>query len=165
MDDFTEREARMAKDPEFDLATAHKRFSVDCFNKTWELIDKEGRTPEENEKMLLLSMASTWHWTQREDCEPTNLSVGYWQISRVHAILGRADEARRYGTLCLEASCGEGIAPFYLGYAHEALARAEKVAGNRNEMEEHLGEARKAAERMTDADAKKMLLDDLATIA
>ena len=76
-----------------------------------------------------------------------------------------ADEARRYGTLCLEASCGEGIAPFYLGYAHEALARAEAVAGNEAKAGEHLAEARRIAEGLPNPDAKKQLLADLGGLA
>ncbi len=44
--------------PEFDLSTAHKFFSADCFNNTWGLIDKENRSPEEDDQMLLLATAS-----------------------------------------------------------------------------------------------------------
>lgn len=32
--------------------------------------------------MLLSAMASVWHWMNREDHTHSNLSVGYWQISR-----------------------------------------------------------------------------------
>jgi hypothetical protein len=66
--------------------------------------------------------------------------------------------------LCLDASQGEDIPPFYLGYAYEALARAESVAGNRERMEEYLREARRVADTIPKPDAKKMLLDDLDTI-
>ena len=41
----------------------------------------------------------------------------------------------------------------------------ERGAGNRAQMAEYLAEARRAAERVTDAEAQKMLLDDLGTIA
>ena len=33
--------------------------------------------------MLRLSLAATWHWTQRPDCTSTNLSIGYWQTARL----------------------------------------------------------------------------------
>src|SRR5262245_27775596 len=114
----------MAQDPGFDTAKAHRYFSANCFNKAWEFIEKPDRTPDEDEQMIRLSQASMWHWTQREDCKRQNLSIGYWQLSRVYAIAGRPDDARRYGQLCLEHSREEP--PFYLGYAYEALARAEK---------------------------------------
>jgi hypothetical protein len=150
--------------PEFDLQKAHQWFAVSCFNETWSYIDKAERTPEEEEQMLQLTMASAWHWTQREDCKPQNLSIAYWQISRVHALCGRGAEAVRYGQLCLDVSQGEGIDPFALGYAYEALARGEAVAGNNPKADEWISKASEVAETITDEDAKKMLLDDLATI-
>src|SRR5688572_4192069 len=115
----------MGLDSNFDIGKVHRYFSADCFNKAWELIEKADRTPEEDEQMVRLNQASLWHWTQRDDCKSTNMSVGYWQASRIHAILGRAGEATRYGQLCLERS-QEQESPFFLAYAFEALARAEK---------------------------------------
>jgi hypothetical protein len=154
----------MPEKPDFDKSAAHRYFSAECFNKAWDLMEKPSRTSEEDEQMIRLALASHWHWTQRSDCTRTNVSVSYWQTSRVYAILGQAENARRYGQLCLEASQGEDIPPFYLGYAYEALARAEAVAGNREKMEKFLGQARRMAERIPDPDANKQLLDDLATI-
>ena len=150
--------------PEFDKARAHGFFSADCFNNAWGLIDKADRTPEESEQMLLLAMASVWHWTQREDHTASNLSVGYWQGSRIHALLGRADEARRYGQLALDAAEQGEADPFTIGYAHEALARAESLAGNAAKAAEHVERAKKAAEDVTDEESKTWLLDDLKTI-
>ena len=37
---------------------------------------------------------------------------------------------RRYAELCLEVSSGDDVGPFYLGYAHEAAARAAAIAGD-----------------------------------
>ena len=154
----------MAKKPDFDLSAAHKYFSADCFNKTWDYIDKPIRKTSEEDAMLRLSLASLWHWTQREDCTDTNLSVGYWQVARVFAHLRQADNARHYGELCLEVSQKEGVQPFYLGYAYEALARAEHMAGNLDKMEDFLVQAHQAATLVSDAEEKRMLQKDLATI-
>ena len=88
-------------EPDFDLATAHEHFSVACFNQVWGLIDKPNRTPAEDQEMVELCLASLWHWSQRDDCTPTNLSIGYWQASRVYALLGQAENAMQYARLCL----------------------------------------------------------------
>lgn len=154
----------MAKKPDFDVNSAHKYFSADCFNQTWDFIDKPTRTKSEEDSMLHLSLASLWHWTQRQDCTATNLSIGYWQVSRVFSLLRQADNARHYGELCLDVSQKEGVLPFYLGYAYEALARAELVAGNLQKMEQHLAQANRTATSISDAEEKKMLLKDLETI-
>jgi len=154
----------VAKRTEFDIGAAHKHFSVICFNKAWELIEKSDRTSEDDEQMIRLSLASHWHWTQRNDYGPKNASIAYWQTSRVFAILGRGNEARRYGQLCLEVSQNKAIPPFFLGYAYEALARSEAVSANPEEMDEYLNLMNQIVEKITDSDEKKMLLDDMAPI-
>jgi hypothetical protein len=154
----------MAKKVDFNLQAAHKYFSADCFNRAWDFIDKPVLKKDEEERMLQLSLASLWHWTQRQDCTSTNLSVGYWQVSRVYALLRQADNARRFGKLSLEASQAEGVTPFYQGYAYEALARAEMVSENLDEMEKYLIQAHQIATTLPDQEEKKMLLKDLTTI-
>jgi hypothetical protein len=154
----------MARKPEFDLVAAHRYFAVECFNQAWDLMDKPGRSAAEDEQMLRLSLASHWHWTQRPDNTSTTMSVGYWQTARIYAMLGQAENARRYGQLCLDASLAEGVAPFYRGYAYEALARAEMTAGDRARMDEYLALARQVVALVVDADEAKQLLADLGTI-
>jgi hypothetical protein len=154
----------MSEKPEFNLDAAHKYFSATCYNKAWELINKTDRTSEEDEQMIRLSLASTWHWTQRDDCTDQNMSIAYWQTSRIYSILGQAGNAMKYAELCLNFSQGDDAKPFFRGYAYEALARAEMVAGNQEKVDEYLQEAHKLLAVLTDEHEKKYLGDDLATI-
>ena len=118
----------MTETPTLDRAAAHRHFSAACFNETWALLDKANRTPEENRQMIATAWASLYHWTQRPDCTSQHLSVGYWQVSRVHAVLNLAQEARRYAEVCDAYS--HDLPPFYRGYAQEALARAAALTGD-----------------------------------
>ncbi len=154
----------MAPTPAFDIQEAHRYFSAECFNRAWDFIDKPSRTPEEGREMLQLGMASLWHWSQRPDRTPANLSVGFWQVARIHALLGRAGDARVYGRLSLEAAQAGAVPPFLTGYAYEALARAEALAGDGAKMREYLGLARQAAAQVADAEDRERLLADLETI-
>lgn len=154
----------MPKKPDFDLQAAHKYFAAHCFNAAWDLIEKQDRTPEEDEQMIRLNQTSIWHWTQRDDYSRKNASIGYWQASRIYALVGEADNARKYGLLCLEVSDSDEIEPFYLGYAYEALARAESVAGNKDKMNEYLVKARQIAVQVDKAENRKWLEDDLESI-
>ena len=154
----------MCAEPSFDLQAAHRFFSVECFNKAWDLIDKKDRTPDDDEQMIRLSLASTWHWSQRSDCTAENYSIGYWQIARIYTLVGQVENARRYGQLCLQAAQTAGVAAFALGYAYEALARAEALAGNKTQMQAYLVEAHKISEAMTDLEAKEQLQADLDTV-
>lgn len=145
--------------PDFDLDAAHKYFAVDCFNKAWDLIDKNGRTPEEDRLMVALNQASIFHWMNRPDCTPKNLSVGFWQASRIQALLGMPTEARRHAEVSLNYS--NGLEPFYVGYAYEALARAENLVGDYVKAKDHLDSARRFAASIEDKDEQTMLLKDL----
>lgn len=87
--------------------------------------------------------------------------MGHWQTSRVYALLGQAGNARRYAHLCLDASQEQGTGAFYLGYAYEALARAEMVAGKTSEALDFLQQARELAGQVEEADERRMLLADL----
>ena len=137
----------------------HKKLSAECFNRTWELLDKKDRTHEEDERMVSLAHASLAHWRMRDDCTDQSLSIGYWQISRVYAVLEQGENARRYGELCLAISGKEP--PFYLAYAHEALARAAVLSKDRQQYDSHLAAARSLAAQVADPDERKMLEDDL----
>jgi hypothetical protein len=92
------------------------------------------------------------------------LSISYWQISRVYTALRQEDNARRYAQRCLEISQKEDVPPFYLGYAYEALARAEALAGETARMKAHIAAALQVAEKITDLDAHRQLLNDLESI-
>ena len=149
----------MPTTPAFDLAAAHKYFAAECFNRAWDLIEKKERTPEDDRLMESLSQASIYHWQQRSDFTPRNLSVGYWQASRIQALLGHAPEALRYAQVCLEYSAG--LAPFHLGYAHEALARAHALAGNAPQAAQALRQAFEFAGLVEDKNDREALLADL----
>lgn len=150
------------KSPEFDIKAAHKYFSAHCFNRAWDLIEKADRSPEEDRLMVALNQASLYHWSQRPDCTDQNRSVGYWQASRIQAILGNAVEAQHYAEICLSFS--HDLEPFFLGYAYEALARAAKVAGNSADFDEYLATARAKAKSVTSKEDREFLESDLASL-
>jgi hypothetical protein len=154
----------MSAEPTFDLQAAHRYFSAHCFNLAWDLIDKPSRTPEEDEAMIQLGMASLFHWSQRPDCTDENRSIGYWQLSRIFTLAGRLHNAQRYGQLSLDYAQKEGVLPFALGYAYEALARAASALGDKSQMQRYLAQAHQVANRLTDLEAKEQLLADLDTI-
>jgi len=149
--------------PDFDLQSAHRHFAPAAFNLAWTFLDQAERTADDAERLLEASYASLWHWRQRADCDSTRLAVGYWQLSRIYAVLGRVADAEHYGALSL-ASADE-TQPFFRGYAYEALARASAVAGDARACHERLEQARYWAERVEEESEKRGLLDDLATIA
>ena len=145
--------------PAFDEAIGHRRFSGIAFNRTWELLDKPDRTPRDNDGMLAATFASLWHWLNRPDATDLNLSIGYWQVSRVFAVLGDGPNAVAWGEKCLAVS--QNQPPFYLAYAHEALARGYRIVGDEAKKQEHLAAARKLAEKIEEAGERSALEADV----
>jgi hypothetical protein len=144
------------------MGAAHRFFSAHCFNAAWDLMDKAGRTPEDDEAMLDAAHAAAWHWAQRPDRTATNQSVGYWQLARAYALTGDGLTARRYAERALAAA--EGLGPFYRGYAHEALARAEMLRGNRADGEAHLRQAKELLSQVSDSEERGLLQADLESL-
>ena len=153
----------MSADQSFDPTAGHRFFSADYFNRVWDLLDKDRRSEAEGEKMLSMCHASLAHWRDRDDCGARQLSVGYWQLSRVYAALGNGISARTYAEHCLSESQGEP--PFYLGYAYEALCRAAKLNGDAEAAAEHLGEAREQMALVESGEDRRMLEADLDQLA
>lgn len=145
-----------------ELEQMHKKFAVECFNQTWNLIEKPDRTPEETHKMIAMAYASLYHWS--EIGTALNLARGHWQVSRVWAVAGEGENALRHGRACLGLCEQNGIGDFDLAFAYEALARASALLGDATARELYLAQATEAAEQIAGAQDKEYLLSELKTI-
>jgi hypothetical protein len=146
-----------------DAQDEHRRHSVACFNAAWELMDSRDRSPEDDLRMVEHCMASIHHWRSRDDCKPKNLSIGYWQASRIASLLGQREGAARHAVTCLDLS--RDLGPFLRGYAEEATARAALIAGDVRRAEIHLKQAKALCAEVTDPQGRGMLDADLIELA
>ena len=140
---------------------AHQHFSAHCFNEVWRLLETESRSDEDSQLMRDAAHASLYHWKQREDCTPQNLSIGLWLLARVYAFLSKGEEAAEYAGDCISVSESNELAPFFLGYAFEAAARAAKLNKQDDLFAEYLGEAGEQLEQVDDLEDRKLLEADL----
>ena len=141
--------------------SAHRYFSANCFNRVWELLDAPERSAADERRMLETAHASLYHWLERDDGGDQEISIGLWQISRVHSVLGNAEAATRYADDCIEISEAAPLAPFFLGFAYEAAARAAKAAGDAGRMESCLAKARDFAGQVPEGEERDLLAKDL----
>lgn len=139
----------------------HKQFSSECFNMTWGFIDKKELSGEDVEDMIATSYASLWHWKQREDCKPENLSVAYWQLGRVHCLAKKAMTAKEIGQKCLEVSQKGKLDSFYIGYAYEVLINVAILENKKTEGQKYLELAKAQLELVNDQENKGYLKADL----
>jgi hypothetical protein len=142
----------------------HRRVASSCFNRVWDLLDLPERSKHEEEQMVHLAHTSFWHWTQVDDHTPTNLSVGYWQLSRVYAVVGNGVQAQYYANRCVEVSIDADLPPFYIGYGYEALARSYVVLGEFDSGYVAIKNANHYTDKVMDEGSKKLLEADLKQI-
>jgi len=152
----------MNKEQNEELKKFHNYMATKLFNDSWELLDKEDRSPEEDILLIHTAHASLYHWLQFG--EPKNFSIGEWQVSRVYAELNMGESALKHGMANIELCKKNKLTGFELGYAYESVARAFKVLTNQAEKDRYLKKAYSEAENIQDAEEKRYLINDLETI-
>jgi hypothetical protein len=143
---------------------AQRQLGVECFNKTWTLMEKQDRTRDDDNEMLHCAHASAYHWHQVGTA--ANRARGEWQCARVYSILSRTEPALHHARRCLEiveASPAE-MEEFDLPAAYEALARAHWVAGSLDESRRYVELGREATAKIADEEDRKHMEADFETI-
>jgi hypothetical protein len=138
----------------------HRRLGADLFNGTWELMEKEDRSPAEDDRMLHMAHASRYHWG--EVGTPANLARGEWQCSRVYAVLRRPEPCLHHARRTLDLCRENGLVDWDLAFAHEALARGHAVAGDPEAARRSVEEA--LAVPIAEEEDRALLTADLETI-
>ncbi|HVX45621.1 MAG TPA: MerR family transcriptional regulator [Mycobacteriales bacterium] len=138
------------------------QLAKDLFNGVWRLLEKEDRSPAEDERMIHMAHASRYHWEQVGTA--SNMSIGEWQISRVYATVGRAEPALHHAHRALQITQENEIGDFQLAFSYEALARASAVAGDPDEARRWTEQALSAADDIAKEFDRELVLTDLETI-
>jgi DNA-binding transcriptional MerR regulator len=141
-----------------------RQLGAELFNKTWTLMEKQERTPEEIDEMIHCAHASAYLWGQVGTA--ANRSRSEWQCSRVHAILGQVEQALWHARRCLEIveANSDAMKDWDLPAAYEAMARAQMVAGDGAEARRYFELGTAATALIEDEDDRRIIEADLATI-
>lgn len=141
----------------------HRQLGVDLFNHTWTLLERDERTTDEDDEMLGAAHASRYHWS-KASTEATHQARGEWQLARVYAVLGRGEPAVHHARRCLEW-CGRGeVEDWDVAFAHEAIARAYRAAGDDARAGEHRLIARELGDAIADPVDREHFDEDWATL-
>ncbi len=137
----------------------HRAAAAALFNAAWDLLDDAGRGATGDREMLAAALGSWYHW--RQVGTPRNWAISDWQVSRVFAVLGDANWARRFAQANLDLCDEHDLDPFVRGYAYEALARAAAVAGDDAARAGYTAQAVETAAAIDKPDDRQALLADL----
>jgi DNA-binding transcriptional MerR regulator len=144
--------------------TDTRLLAAQLFNETWRLLELEGRSRDDDDRMIHTAHASRCHWGQVPGVTPAHLARGEWQISRVYAVLGRPEPALHHARRVLDLCQENGIGDWDLAFAYEALARARAVAGDTAQARRYTDQALAAAKDIAEDGERELVLADLETI-
>ena len=139
---------------------AQLHFAKSFNGKTWELLDKQARTQEEDELLVDYAHASLAHW--RAAGTGVHLQRGMWMLARVNTVLGNPEMALKYAQRCLDLTEQHKnlLSDFDFAFAFECMARAQALAGNKAEAQKYIAIADKAGATIKDDEDRQILIDD-----
>jgi hypothetical protein len=143
----------------------HRRLGAELFNRVWDLLAVEQRTPDQEAELIHAVHASAYHWTQVG--EGPRLARAEWQCSWVYSELERPEPALFHAHRC-EAVCrqyADELEDFDLPAMHEAFARAQLVAGNREEALHRLQLANDLCAKIADPEDREIIQAQIDSIA
>lgn len=140
----------------------HKTLASELFNKAWDYLDKKDRSPQDDLDMITHAHASLFHWMQVNN--PEYMYIGYWQISRVYAVLNLGDSALLFAKASLKVCEDNAFEGFNLAYAYEAMARSCVISNQIEQAEEFVRRAISESEKIIKQEHREMLLSDLNSI-
>ena len=147
------------KERTFSEKDAHTHFAKRLFNYTWDLMEKQERTREENELMVHSAHSSAYHWLQVGS--PVNFQRSAWQLARVYTILGDKEKSLYYAQRCYEMTREQDLKDFDLAFAYEAMARAYALNANKNEYTNFKALAMEAGEAIDEKEDRDVFFKDI----
>jgi hypothetical protein len=155
MDDVTD-------DP-VDEAT-HRRLAVDLFNRSWQLLELENRTPAQDDELIHVVHSAAFHWGEIGNAARRARSEN--QCARVYAALGRPEAALHHAQRSLELvrDGGDGFEDWDLATALEVVARAHLAAGNRAEAEHYATLAQSELDTIAEPEDREIIESQLAEL-
>ncbi len=142
----------------------HRKLAAELYNATWELLDLDRRSEQDDDAMLATAYASFYHWSRYDGVRPENLGRGHWLCSRVHAVLGQADLAAHHAGRYVSIAEAGNLEDWDLAAALEAAARAAAVGGDFDAAEALELKAREQLALVRDAEDRAVVEADLDTL-
>lgn len=140
----------------------HKKFAIDLFNETWDLVEQAEKDPLTIDRMIHAAHASRYHWEIAGG--PVNIARGEWLISRVYALLQRAEPCLYHADRCLKVTLENALQDFDLAFAYEAMARACGLAGDDVNKAKYISLAEESGSAIKDPSDRKYFFSELGSI-
>lgn len=150
----------MSEAKKYTLEEAHRPMAVMFHGQTWELLEKEARTPDEDERMLHAAHASLYHWLHAGT--KLHHQRGEWLCARVYTTLGIKEASLRHALRCLQLTSTHSdlMEDFDSAFAYECVARAQRLNGNYAEAKNYMQQASQAGELIANEEDKRIFFEE-----
>lgn len=136
----------------------HRRFAVECNNAAWDLTSKPDRTAGEDQEMLNLAYASTYHWSKAG--QPIQIARCNITLSHAHSLLGDGDLALGYARRALDFFENNECEDWDLAFAHLEIALAAAVLGEADLHARHYATARTLGESIEEEEDRQVFMEE-----
>ena len=137
----------------------HRQLGVDLFNRTWTLLERDDRSPDDDDELIDAAHASAHHWRYAEGVRPENRAAAGALTASTRSAGRTSRRVTRSAARPLRRARPRGLGP---RVAYEALARAHKLAGDEAECARNVELARAVA--IADDEDREHLEESLATL-
>lgn len=137
----------------------HQQLGVDLFNQSWDILLKENRGREDEDKLLNMVHASLYHW--RQVGAPINILRGEWMICHVYTLLEHKESALYHAENVLRLMEEQKPTDWDLAYCYEAMARVQALLGNKAAFEKYYALAVEAGEAIVAQGDRQQFESDL----
>ena len=111
-----------------DAVRWHRRFAVELFNRSWDLLEQPDRSPDDDAELLAAAFGSAYHWGRVGTAE--NRALADHQIAKAASGAGQPALALHYARRALEAIELGRLGDWQVAAAYEGMARASAAAGD-----------------------------------
>jgi hypothetical protein len=140
----------------------HDQFAAQCYERAIALLGKPARlTPGELNQALTLALNVVHHVGKLDAPDPRWPVAAHWLAAKAYARMNDAPRALAMANESLAQA--SALAPEFAGYAHEAIYRAETLAGRRAQAAAARRLAVACAEACKDRAAARGLLAELSS--
>lgn len=143
------------------LQEAHHYFAILANKQTWELVEKENRTSNDDEQLIRTAQTSLYHWLAIGN--DANFQRGYWLLAHCYALLGNITEANTHAQICYAYTKNKAqeLQVFDNAYCFEALSRVANLNGNLDEAHAYRQLALDIADEIANFEDLSIFLNDL----
>jgi hypothetical protein len=141
---------------------SHRAVAVATYNRCWELLDLEERSPAEVDELLMNAFSSRYHWLVEGGA--MQVIVANWMVSRAACACGDGELAVRFAHHAFDG-VQVGEHPTWLrASVFEGLARAYAARNDKHMRDEYVSMASLILDQEEDEDDRQIIADQLATV-